>query len=245
MSEGNPSDMSTQQPLAWIPHLKPGEHLCWLYDSEQDHQTVMSSFLRQGLEEGQKELYILDTHDEETILGYLSTNPQVDSCRAGNRVVFTTSADAYMRESVFAPEEMIALLRAETERAIQEGHPALRVTGEMTWSLRGHPGSERLIEYESKLNTFLPGSKCLPICQYDTRQFDPDVLLKVLACHPLVIVGTRLYENFYYIPPEDFLPQEVPAAALRNWLGNLEARARMEATLRESEEKYRTLFEQT
>jgi hypothetical protein len=51
---------------------------------------------------------------------------------------------------------MIALLESETEQALADGYAALRVTGEMGWALRGLPGSERLIEYEAKLNRFFP-----------------------------------------------------------------------------------------
>jgi len=47
---------------------------------------------------------------------------------------------------------MISLLITETEKAVAQGYPALRMTGEMTWVLRGLPGSERLLEYEAKLN---------------------------------------------------------------------------------------------
>jgi hypothetical protein len=36
-------------------------------------------------------------------------------------------------------------LRAETEQAWAEGYPVLPVTGEMTWALRGMPGSKQLV----------------------------------------------------------------------------------------------------
>lgn len=115
-----------------------------------------------------------------------------------------TVDDAYMRDEVFNPEGMIALLRTETERAQSEGYPTLRVTGEMTWVLQGLPGSERLIEYESKLNKFLPNSKCLAICQYDRRRLPSKVLLDMLSTHPIAVVGTEVYDNFYYVPQKNF-----------------------------------------
>ena len=68
-----------------------------------------------------------------------------------------------MLEGVFDPDGMICLLEKETRRALDEGYSALRLTGEMSWALQGLPGSERLMEYESKLNTFFSGNKCLAI----------------------------------------------------------------------------------
>ena len=82
-----------------------------------------------------------------------------------NGLAMLTSLDSYMRGGIFEPDSMIALLQAETECALSEGHTALRVTAEMTWALRRLPGGERLIEYESRVNEFFPGSKCLGLCQ--------------------------------------------------------------------------------
>ncbi|MFQ6079806.1 MAG: MEDS domain-containing protein, partial [Thermodesulfobacteriota bacterium] len=157
---------------------------------------------------------------------------------ASGQLVILTRDDAYMREGVFDPDGMIALLRGETERALAEGYPALRVTGEMTWALRGLPGSERLIEYEARLNEFFPGSKCLAICQYDRRRFDPAVLLDVLRTHPIAVVGTEVYDNFYYIPPAELLGSDLPVVELRRQLQNLAERKRVEEAL-----QYRIEFE--
>jgi len=156
-----------------------------------------------------------------------------------------TANDAYMRDGVFNPDGMIDLLRGETERALAEGYSALRVTGEMTWALRGLPGAERLIEYEAKLNTFFPGSKCLALCQYDRRRFESDVILDVLATHPIAVVGTVIYDNLYYMPVVEFLGPDRPAATLRRWLQNLEVHRRAEEALRASEECFRALTEST
>ncbi len=56
-----------------------------------------------------------------------------------------------MREGVFHPDGMIALLRGEAQLR------ALRLTGEMSWALLGLSGWEVLIEYENPLEV-----KCYP-----------------------------------------------------------------------------------
>ncbi len=179
-------------------------------------------------------LYIVDARTAVTILGYLRDDGlDVEPYLAGGQFQILSRDDAYTREGMFDPDGMIALLHAETQQALAEGYSALRVTGEMTWALRGLPGSERLMEYENKLNEFFPGSQCLAVCQYDQRRFDPAVLLDVLAAHPLAVIGTEVYENFYYVPPNEQLQGDPSAAMLRNWVNHLAERRQVETALRE------------
>ena len=127
-----------------IADLGTGDHLCCLYETEEERWAVLTPFLRQGLERGDKVVYILDARTAETVVGYLR-DPSTSSGQALDAELYLTSGqlatfnrkDAYLREGVFDPDGMIALLRAEIERALDEGYSALRVTGEMTWALRG------------------------------------------------------------------------------------------------------------
>ncbi|GAG34605.1 unnamed protein product, partial [marine sediment metagenome] len=135
---------------------------------------MLTPFVRHGLERAEKVLYIVDARGAETVLDYLRDDGlDPEPYLASGQLTILTADDTYLKQGVFDPDGMIALLQTETERALAEGYAALRVTGEMSWALRGLPGSERLIEYEAKLNEFFPGSKCLAICQYDRRAFDP------------------------------------------------------------------------
>jgi hypothetical protein len=161
------------------------------------------------------------------------------------QLVILTRDDAYLREGVFDPDSMIALLRADTERALAAGYSALRVTAEMTWMLRAPPCPARLSEYETRLSEFLAGSKCLAMCQYDQRRFTPGVLLGVLRTHPIAIVGTAMYDNFYYIPPADLLGGDLSAVTLRRWVQNLAERKRAETELQRSLEKLQVTLEGT
>ncbi|HIE27180.1 TPA: PAS domain S-box protein [Candidatus Poribacteria bacterium] len=229
-----------------LPHtitdFEPGEHLCCIYETEEEHRAVLTPFLRQGLTQSEKIIYIMDVRTAETILSYLRDDGlKVEPYLANGQLSILTCDDAYMREGVFDPDRMIALLRTETERALVEGYSALRVTGEMTWALRGLPGSERLIEYEAKLNEFFPGSKCLALCQYDRRRFKPEVLLDVLRTHPIVVVGTKTYDNFYYIPPAELLDHNLPATELRHWMQNLAERKEVEEEIKRRNEELSAL----
>lgn len=215
-----------------IADLEPGDHLCCLYATEEEHRAVLTPILRQGLDLGEKVLYIVDAHTAGTILDYLRDDGvDVEPYLAQGQLVILTRDDAYTRQGRFDPDGMIALLRAETQRALNEGYVALRATGEMAWALRGLPGSERLIEYETKLDEFLPGSRCLAFCQYDRRRFAPEMLLDVLYTHPIAVIGTEVCDNFYYISPDELMKGDRGAAMLRNSLEHLVERRQAEEAL--------------
>jgi PAS domain S-box-containing protein len=227
-----------------IDDLTPGDHLCCIYETEEEHRSVVTPFLRKGLEIGQRVIYIVDTHTAETILDYLEDDGvDVKSYLECKQLLILTCEDSYMRDGVFDPDGMITLLRSETEKALADGCDALRVTGEMTWALRELPGSERLIEYEAKLNQYFPGSKSLSICQYDKRQFSPAVLIDVLHTHPIVAVGANICNNPFYIPTNQLLSQDLPTVKLNHWLRHLVEDKQAKEKVRASEEKYRDLVE--
>ena len=64
--------MSTSADLpTMISDLKPGDHLCCIYETDEDHRDLLTPYLRQGLERNEKVVYIVDARTAETVLGYL------------------------------------------------------------------------------------------------------------------------------------------------------------------------------
>ena len=215
----DPKDfLPPESSITEIADLQPGDHLCCIYETEKEHRNVLTSYIRRGLEKDQKVIYIVDANTAEEILSYLRQidyppEPYLES----GQLVLLTQDQSYVRGGTFDPDAMIDLLEEETEKALAKGYSALRVTGEMTWALRGHPGSDRLMEYENKLNQFFPNHQALGLCQYDRTRFDAELLLGVLRTHPIAVIGEETYENFHYIPPGELLGEKPREAEFRSW----------------------------
>jgi PAS domain S-box-containing protein len=112
----------------------------------------------------------------------------------------------------------------------------------MSWALKAPPGSEHIIKYEARLNEFFPGRKCIGICQYDKRLFPPALLMDVLATHPLAIINTELFDNFYYMPPIDLLSYN-PAVMLDYLARNLKEHNRSKEEIRIAYEELKQIFD--
>jgi PAS domain S-box-containing protein len=218
--------------------LTPHDHLCLVYETEEEWRSAAITFIALGLQRNEKCIYVVDTHTAGQICSYLSEEGvDVEPATTSGQLVILHETEAYTRDGVFDPDKMIALLIEETEKALSEGYTALRITGEMSWALRGHPGSEALLEYEAKLNRDLfPDYPCLAICQYYRKLFDPKILRYVVMTHPFMVRNNCIYHNPYYIPPDEFLGQKRNHYELEHWLESLEHQSLVAEIIRRSEE---------
>ncbi len=232
---------------AALESLGPHDHLCLICESQDEWRAATIPFVAIGLQRGEKCIYVVDANTARQIRRYLAEEG-VDASAAerSGQITILHHTEAYTKDGTFDPDRMIAMLAEETKKALAEGYPTLRVIGEMTWVLRGHPGSNRVLEYEAKLNRdFFLQYPCVAICHYNRWEFDPEIIKGVILTHPLLIRGSHLYHNFYYVPPEEYLADTQAGREVQHWLNNLERERAQYEALREREERYRLLFEQS
>ncbi|MBI2939286.1 MAG: MEDS domain-containing protein [Chloroflexi bacterium] len=209
-----------------IAALRPGDHLCLIYDNLAEQMAAVAAFMRDGLAAGERCVYIADDRTFDEVAGGLAA-VGIDVARERERgaLLLLTKRDTYLRSGEFHPAAMIALLRQTIEDALAAGFTGLRATGEMTWALGTEVGCDRLIEYEALLNNFFPGRQILAICQYNRRRFPPTIIRDVLRTHPIVIVGDQVCPSLYFEPPDQVLGQTSEADRV-DWMLTQLRRAR-------------------
>jgi len=225
-------DKVNSQLIRGIEDLKPHEHLCQIYDTPEEWGAVAAAFLITGLRRGEKCDYIVDTHTADQVRALLhEQGVDVTAAEASGQLAIFHETESYTQGGFFDPDQIIAFLVSAAETAIAEGYHAIRGVGEMSWVLRGHPGSNRFVEYEAKLNRDLfPNYPVTGICQYEWQRFGLPLLLDVICTHPTIIIGTKVYENPYYIPAAEFLTHKHSLADVQQWMEAL-------GKLKEAEEK--------
>jgi hypothetical protein len=197
-------------------------HMCFFHGTGAEHRSFISEYLAQALKCGKKVLYIADGSIHERIIDYmLSTGADARSCLARGQLRILSPAETYLKGGSFDPERMIDRLRGEIEQARSEGYPGLCFTSEMTWALGCFPGSQRLIEFEDRLNEISEDPACSILCQYDRRRFPPSVLVYAFLSHPYVKFDSTLYKNSYCGVSPSVVEEESASAALTHFLEKL------------------------
>lgn len=206
--------------------IQPGEHVCLLYSTPEEHKQQLTEYLKRGIELNQKVVYFGDINEKDVVWSYLREQGiDIEECTRRGQVAYAPATEVYLTNNVFDPQKMRAFSIAAVDAALKEGWSALRATGEMSWALRGFKGSNRLLEYEALLNTVIPSRKVMAMCQYNVNLWHPSMLTCVLQTHPMALLDkqTDLIDNIYYMKPEEFLApkEQVPFHVLRQWLTNL------------------------
>ncbi|EKD33577.1 MAG: hypothetical protein ACD_75C02649G0004 [uncultured bacterium] len=220
-----------------IGRLQVHDHLCLIYKTREEQFAAVVPFMRLGLERGEKCLYIADENTSAVVRAAMEAGgiDTAAALKSGALSVLSTR-DAYLKDGYFDPDMMIRLLGEAIAAAKAEGFTALRATGEMTWALGNEIGVERLLEYESKLNSFFPENNIVAICQFNRHRFAPEVIREAILTHPMVIHGEKVCKNFYFVPPDEFCTTAKAARGVDRLLRNIREREAAEETLREHEE---------
>jgi PAS domain S-box-containing protein len=230
--------------LTALDSLQPGDHVCCVHETEEEVRAVVGPYLQQGLEASERVLYIADIRSPQMIAEWLcGCGVDMERRVESGQFKMVRSESAHTQGGTFNPDRMIAYLKEELREALEEGYGALRVASEMSWALSGFEGSERLGEYEAKLDLLLRDAACAVLCLFDRNQFPPEILLEALATHPVVICGTEVCDNFHHVPPEDYLSPASARAELERKLDGLRRRRQTEAGFKRTADMLTHLFD--
>ncbi len=238
---------STQSPLVeTLERIQVHDHLCRLYQTQEEQLATVVPFLRCGLERDERCLYVADDQTAATILEALGAAGVDTAAALGNGALqIACAGQTFLKQGRFYPEAMICLLEDAVRAAKEAGFAALRTAGEMSWALADGPGSDLLIDFEAKLNSFVADHDILALCQYHCQRFPSRFILDVIRTHPLVIHAGTVCHNAYYIPPEEFSHPNGSELAVHRLLCNLRHRQLADERLHDYVEQCQAILDTT
>lgn len=173
-------------------------HIAAFFASDEERYAVLSPFIAEGLEAGEKGVHIIDPPSRERYVGGLhASGIDVEAAEAEQRLELLSWDDTYLRGGSFDGRAMTELL----EQALVDGSAGfhrVRLIGYMEWALEDRPGVHDLARYEELLNDVLPSYPDVVVCAYDLTKFRGDTIIAILRAHPAVLIGGELHDNAFY-----------------------------------------------
>ncbi len=203
-----------------------GDHVCTLFSTPEEQLQAAVDYIRGGLERGERCLYVCCERGVPEFRAAL-TKSGIDVAKEEERgaLQLLTKHDGHLNGGSFDPDKMISMLHAAVKDALDAGFAGLCAAGDMSWLLDEAPGSERLAEYEARLNHFYQNNRALGLCQYNRNTLPDAALDHGLATHPYVrMEGPILLENPFYEPPEQAAERKARAKDGSRKIRQLEAR---------------------
>lgn len=194
-------------------------HICAFFNSRDEEYEVLNPFFKQAIDQGEKNLHIVDPSLLEDHRARLTASGiDAHECEACGQLQVLPWHEAYFDESGrFNKERMLATIDQLTGTGREAGYSRLRIMGNMNWVFDNLPASEDLIEYEAEVNDVLARNRQPAVCVYDTARLSGAMMMDLLRTHPLTLIGGVVQENPFFTPPVEMLKElrarKVPEAA--------------------------------
>jgi DcmR-like sensory protein len=181
-------------------------HVCAFFNGIDEEHRVLRSFIRDGLDGGERAFHIVDPELREEHLKRLAeAGIDVERVMGTGQLEVRPWQDAYLRGGRFDQDAMLALLEEILQSGAAGGYPLTRLLAHMEWALLDKPGVDDLLEYETRINYVLPKYEDPVICTYDLTRVRSTVAMDIMRTHPVVIMGGLLHDNPFFVPPDQFL----------------------------------------
>lgn len=203
-----------------IRDMRAGDHICLIYDGDDEWRGAVVPFIVEGLRRGERCLYICSERAPDMVREELGREVPVDEFEDDGslRIMDYRGASG---EGIKDPERVVAILESESGRSVSEGFSGLRVTLEMGLVLGDISVTEDIIRYGTAIEASIEELECLGMCQYNRRLLSPQIMRGVILTHPLLVWHSTVYTNPYYISPQIILGDESGDGEVESWLENI------------------------
>ena len=183
-------------------------HICAFFSSPEEEYETLLPFVRDGIDRGERAYHVLPAQYRQEHLEQLrSAGIDVTAALKSQQLEVASPEEVYLRGGGFSKDAMLATIQEALKTGPVIGFPLTRLIAHAEAVLSIQDGSKANVEYESRLNDVLPRYDDPVICTYDANLLDGTIAVDILRTHPVAIIGGRLYENPFFLPPAEFLPQ--------------------------------------
>lgn len=187
--------------------LPPGAHVCGLAASPEERREAVASFVRSGLERGERCLHLVAPPalpEARAGLGGAGVDVEAEEGRGSLR--FLLLPERPSPDGTGGSGRLAGLLETAHAEALADGYTALRIVCDV-WPASGaapapdtEGGAERTLEREALLDRFLSANPARALCLCDLRGAPPDVVRAALRTHPYMDLGGWVCRNPYHEP---------------------------------------------
>lgn len=204
------------------------DHMCGIYDSHEEQYEPACRFLMAGLERNEQCGYIAESLTPvEFGLLLRAHGVDVAGLTASGALQIISGEQMRARLGGFTPAAMFEFLSLTERKALADGYTAFRWAADMTWLKKDGIQAADMFLYESQLNSLLAQHRLVGFCQYARDDFTAELLLAAAETHPLLVYNTTVCDNFYYVPPQEYLKADASEAKLTRYLYNIITRERL------------------
>ncbi|HMA61129.1 MAG TPA: PAS domain S-box protein [bacterium] len=230
----NIAEQKANQELS-IQDLNRESHACHIYKNEEEFSHILSKIVTSSTNNSTK--LVIITNQQEKIKTVLSDNHTdlVNLIESG-RLDFISNPRPYFQnnKNISLTEN---LFNQKDKDSHSEQFDNTMVLFSLNWETF-HPDS--ILEHEARMNYQIP-ENCSYICQYNKNQIPASLLKGLLKTHPIIIDGTHIKRNLYYLPPEDFLSEKRETREVNQWMDTIEEQGHKDHS-QPLDIKYKQLF---
>lgn len=174
--------------------LGKGDHACWIYSDGDDHRAGLTRYFADGLESGQRLIYLGDRFDEAAIVAYLSAAGFAPKrLIEQDRLRILSAREGYPRNDAgYDLDAAVAQFRGMADEAVSDGYEGLRVAGECGFLLDDDTRRVPLLAYELACDMMVRGAPLTAMCLYDARHDPAGRLGEVAAVHAAAVVAAAV-----------------------------------------------------
>ena len=179
-----------------------GDHICTVYEDYDQQMTVMLPFMSQGLQAGQRCVWVSSPASaqrfREALAGIGSDRLTLE---ASGQLVIVDEIGFYVHDGLFRPDRTLALGRALLLDGQRQGYPTMRIAAEASWLPDYRVDVGTWEGYELAVTQRIETAPVVAVCQYPARRLSGEAILAALRTHPIVIMGETVYQNPFFSPP--------------------------------------------
>ena len=181
-------------------------HICAFFSDMDEHYRVLQSFIKDGFDQGDKTFHLIDPERREDHLRRLAdAGIDVEEAVASGQLEVHPWEDGPLHGERFDQDTWLAGFEEVLQSGAASGYTKTRFLAQMEWALVDLPGTDDLIEFETRVNYVVPKYDDPVICAYDLSKFGASTVMYALRTHPVVIIGGLLQENPFYVDPDQLL----------------------------------------